>query len=153
MVFLAWFTARTKQLRILLILLLLVSCGIQIHGLQIQKTMRQNSCVLTDFLRKNTQDVIVTDIFFLPMQTPELFRERRWLFVKNGTHLQEAVMSLRKEKIPFSFVRSPHGDFRRIGNESLAELLKQVRIPRKPQKIRLDKTSFLEVEIFPMEHR
>ena len=153
MVPLAWFTARTKQLRLILILLFLISAGFQIHGLQIQKIMRQNACVLSEFLRKNTQDVILTDVFFLPMQTPELFRERRWLFVKDGTELQDAVQLLRERQIPFSFVRSPHGNFRRIGNESLAELLKQVRIPRKPQKIKLDKTSFLEVEIFPMEHR
>lgn len=149
----AWFAARGKAMRLTAILLLLISCGFQIHGLQIQKIMRQNSGVLTGFLRDATGDVIVTDVFFLPMQTPELFRERRWLFVKNGRELLEAVALLREKNMSFDFVRSTDGHFRRIGNDALAELLKQVQIPRKPQKILLNKTRFLEVEVFRMEHR
>ena len=153
MVLQAWFTAKTKQLRLVLILLLQLSTAFQFHGLYTQYVMRQNSCILTDFLKKNTQDVIVTDVFFLPMQTPELFRERRWLFVKEGRELLDAVQLLRDRQQPFTLVRSARGNYRRIGNDILAELLKKCRIPEKPQAIKLDGTDFLNVETFRMEHR
>ena len=153
MVLPAWFAAKTKQLRLVLILLLLLSTAFQFHGLYTQYVMRQNSCILTDFLKKNTQDVIVTDVFFLPMQTPELFRERRWLFVKDGRELLDAVQLLRDRQQPFTLVRSARGNYRRIGNDILAELLKKCRIPEKPQAIKLDGTDFLNVETFRMEHR
>ena len=153
MVLPAWFTAKTKQLRLVLILLLLLSASFQFNGLHAQYIMRQNSGILTDFLKQNTQDVIVTDTFFLPMQTPELFRERRWLFVKDGRELLDAVQLLRDQQQPFTLVRSARGNYRRIGNDTLAELLKRCRIPEKPQALKLNGTAFLNVEIFRMEHR
>jgi hypothetical protein len=150
---LAWFAARDRKTKLVLLILFLISAGFQIHGLRTQYRMRQNSVNLTAFLRENTRDVIVTDIFFLPMQTPELFRERRWLFVKNGQEMLDAVTILRKENLPFTVVRSQHGDFRRIGNETLAELLKVCSVPEKPQSIRLKDTDFLDMEIFQLVHR
>ncbi len=153
MVLLTWFTARSKELKWAALALFLIAAAFQLHGLRTQYLMRRNSCTLTDFLKQNTQDVIVTDIFFLPMQTPELFRERRWLFVKDGKELLDAVQILRAHRKPFTLVRSVHGNYRRIGNDALAELLKKCRVPTRPQALKLDKTAFLEVEIFQLEHR
>ncbi|MBQ7392899.1 MAG: hypothetical protein IJV89_00920 [Lentisphaeria bacterium] len=153
MVLLAWYTARSRTLRKTLLLLFLLSTLIQFHGLQTQYIMRKNSCRLTDFLRENTRDIIVSDVFFLPMQTPELFRERRWLFVKNDQELLDVIRLLQQEKRPFALVRSCHGNYRRVSNRALAELLKIYRVPEKPQAVKLHKTAFLEVEIFQLVPR
>ena len=153
MVPLAWFAARDRKTKLVLLILFFISAGFQLHGLRTQYRMRKNSVLLTEFLRQNTRDVIVTDVFFLPMQTPELFRERRWLFVKNGQEMLDAVRILREKNLPFTMVRSAHGDFRRIGNETLAELLKACAVPEKPQFIRLKDTAFLNMDVFQLVHR
>ena len=147
-VLLAWYAARSGTARAAVCVLFLNSLFFQIGGFFIQHEMRFNSLELADFLRQNTEDVIVSDVFFLPMQTPKLFRERRWLFVKDGRELLEAVELLRAKRQPFALVRSASPEYRRYGNDAVRGLLEKVRVTEPPRRVRLPGTAFLECEVF-----
>ena len=151
-VLLAWFAARSRASRAAVCALFLLAAGFQLHGLRLQRVMRANSLALTDFLRENTDDVIVSDVFFLPMQTPGLFRERRWLFVKDGRELLDAVELLRQKRQPFALVRSTRPEYRRYGNDAVRALLGLVRVTEPPRRSGSPGTAFLDCEIFRIRH-
>jgi len=152
-VLLTWYSARGRGMKTAVLGLFLLSAAFQIFGLHLQYLMRSNSVRLSEFLRENTEDVIVSDVYFLPMQTPARFFDRRWLFVKDGRALFEAAKLLREKKQSFALVRSAHPGYRRYDNPAIAEFLKLARISGPPRKIRLPGTSFLEIEVFPAEPR
>ena len=147
-VFLAWYAARSRAARAAVCGLFLFSMFFQWYGICLQRQMRARSLELADFLRKNTEDVIVSDVFFLPMQTPKLFRERRWLFVKDDRELLDAVELLRAKRQPFALVRSANPEYRRYGNDAVRGLLEKIRVTEPPRRVRLPGTAFLECEVF-----
>ncbi len=150
----ALYAARRMRAFRLLAVLLMLSVGIQLCGWGALRTMKENSTRLSSFLREETGPVVVSDVYFLPMQTPRLFEEKRWLYVADDAALAELLKLLQRESCrEFSLVVSVSNQYRRLSNPALRELLAKAEIVRPPATLRLPGTGFLEMRVFDFRLR
>ena len=89
------------------------------------------------------EQTVLTDIFFIPEQTPELLFEKDILEITDRRQLETALEHLRSSG-KNSFILMLSQKFRRIDNESIAYLMQHSQIISEPQKLQLN----CEQEIF-----
>ncbi len=108
-----WFPA------VLLAAVLLQAAGERqlIHG-------NLRSLEYTAALRRSGPEVVVSDVFFLPELAPQLFFEKKWLFVKSDAELDAVLTRLREAGVgEFTLVLSPV--FSRLSLEARQRLVRQ----------------------------
>lgn len=150
----SWYAARRLRALPLFVLLLLAAAGWQLHGYRTLTLMKENSARLTAGLREATAPVVVSDVYFLPMQTPQLLPDKEWLFVRDDAALTALLSHLKVQRVGnFSLVVSREDRYRRISNAALQKFLREVEITGPPLLIELDGTSFLNVAVFPCRFR
>ena len=91
------------------------------------------------------EQTVLTDIFFIPEQTPELLFEKDILEITDRRQLETALDHLRTSGRN-SFILMLSQKFRRIDNESIAYLMQHSQIISEPQKLQL--TGEQEIFIF-----
>lgn len=133
----------------LLMILGVISFGIQLGGWRALTLMTENSAKLTLALQNRTTPVILSDIYFLPEQTPELFFTKEWLYLADD---RQAELFLAQEKLPerASLVVSRTNHFRSLSNHAIEKILKRYRVIGAPHIVELPGTTFLNVAIFTL---
>ena len=150
----ALYAAQRMRAAGLMVVLLVLSVGIQVCGWRALRMMKENSMRLSTFLQEETGPVVVSDVYFLPMQTPRLFAEKRWLYVSDDHAMAELLRQLRRESCrEFSMVVSVSDQYRRVSNPALRKLLEDAEIVRAPVTLSLPGTSFLEMRVFDFRLR
>jgi hypothetical protein len=131
--------------------LLAISLLIQAGGWRALAIMKRNSAELTQALER-LPETIISDVYFLPMQTPRVFFSRHWLYVTTESQLSELLATLRAGGVRrFALAVSRHDAYRRLPNAALRQLLTQVRPASPPVVVALPGTSFLDVALFEFE--
>ena len=128
---------------------LLIAVLLQLCGVTALHTMKTNNRMLTEFLAEKTEYVVVSDLYFLPMQTPERFFDRRWLYVSGDDDLPVLLESLAAGNVKkMDLIVSQNPSYRALSNGALQTLLRQWRVTAPPEVISLPGTAFLEVAVF-----
>lgn len=142
----AW---RLRKFRIPLAVLALAAAGQQGYGLWLQRNVKCEAAELTGLLRCATPrgGMIMTDAFFLPELTPELFFEREIRFVRNDAAFLAALKAERGDR-PITLVLGT-GPWRRIGNDALRTALPKLRFSAPPQTPDFGYAPYLRVQIAP----
>ncbi len=151
---LALYAARRMHAVRAWVVLVILSVAIQCFGWRSLRVMKVNSARLSGFLQRETGPVVVSDVYFLPMQTPRLFENKRWLYAADDTALAVLLKQLRREAcMEFSLVTSVAGRYRRLSNRALRQLLAEAEIIRTPCTVELHGTAFLEMRVFAFRLR
>ncbi len=108
--------------------LALATVGIQGYGLLLLKEVKAESAGLTAELRRAGAgtELMLTDAFFLPEMTPELFFERPIRLIRDDAALDDALVMLRERGVSrvLLVLSTTH---RRISNPALARALQRLR--------------------------
>ena len=89
---------------------------------------------------------MISDLFFLPEQTPQLFFEKRWLFVKDDASAAELPALLARHGVREAvLVLSPR--FRNLSDEALRRLLASMPLTAPPERFQAPVSGFLELFI------
>ncbi len=120
---------------------------LELHvGFPALKAVAQESAAATQAIRQTHGDAVVSDVFFLPEQTPQLFFERKWFFVKSGDRIPELIEIFKKQNIrDFTLVLSPK--WRVIGDAELKLLLDAAPSLREIRHLPGRESGFLELLI------
>jgi hypothetical protein len=141
--------ARRMRLFRLLVVLLTLSTLLQIHGWRTLALMKENTAMLESTLRREAGPVAVTDVYFLPLQTPRLFFEKEWLFAANDRSADYIRAHLRSRGIDqFTLIVAADPGYRRLSNPALKKLTAGAKLEVAPVSVKLPGTKFLEVHIF-----
>ncbi len=141
--------ARRMRVGRLLVVLLGLATLLQIHGWRTLALMKENTAILESTLRREAGPVVVTDVYFLPLQTPRLFFEQEWLFAANDRSADYIRARLHSRGIDrFTLVVAADANFRRLSNEALKNLTAGAQIEAAPVSVKLPGTKFLEIHIF-----
>jgi len=126
---------------------------IQFCGLEALKKANDTSAQMTSFLSKNSSRVIVTDLFFMPEMTPEIFSQKCWLFVKDASQVDAVTRLLRENRVTdFSLITST-GQFRRIDDDGLKKLF-ALSVEQTPIQIfKAPAGNFLDFALVPVKMR
>lgn len=95
---------------------------IEIWGFTTLRTVTRENRAAEEFIAGFPSQVVVSDIFFLPEQTPRLFFSRQWLGIENDADGEALLHHLEERGVDrFTLVLSPR--FRRISDATLAKIL------------------------------
>ena len=95
---------------------------IQLWGFTALAAVTHENRAAEDFLEAFPGEIIVSDVFFLPEQTPRLLFSRLWLGLENDDTCDALTARLRESGVSrFTLVLSPR--FRRISDAALGRLL------------------------------
>ena len=137
---------RSRAVQTGIVLTLAAAFGLEFHGLQMLHAVSGESAEITAAIRETPGETVVSDVFFLPEQTPELFFERKWLFVKSSSQIPELLAVLRAGKVrEFTLVLSPTR--RRIDDAHLQMLLTAAPPTRPVRELPGRKSGFLALLI------
>lgn len=148
----ARYAARARSRRVWTLFYLGIGLGVLIQGAGLIALKKANDTAadMTAFLRQNSDNVIVSDLFFLPEMTPELFNQKCWLFIQNPDQLDDLIRLLKTNRIEeFSLVTS-NGKFRRLDDDSMRKLLA---LSRQKTDIKIFKApcgSFMDFALVPI---
>lgn len=120
------------------------SLALQLFGLRTLFGVTEETARLTAKLRSMAPEVVISDLFFLPEQTPQLFFEKRWLFVKNDEAAAELPVLLARHGIREAvLVLSPR--FRNLSDGALRRLLTSLPLAAPPERFAAPVSGFLEL--------
>lgn len=120
------------------------SLALQLFGLRTLFGVTEETARLTAKLRSMAPEVVISDLFFLPEQTPQLFFEKRWLFVKNDEAAAELPALLARHGIREAvLVLSPR--FRNLSDGALRRLLTSLPLAAPPERFAAPVSGFLEL--------
>lgn len=120
------------------------SLAFQLFGLWTLFGVTGETARLTGRLRSMAPEVVISDLFFLPEQTPQLFFEKRWLFVKNDEAAAELPALLARHGIREAvLVLSPR--FRNLSDDALRRLLTALPLAAEPERFPAPVSGFLEL--------
>lgn len=118
---------------------------IQLSGLVALKKANDTSAEMTAFLRQNSTHVIVSDLFFIPEMTPEIFNCKCWLFVKDPSQIDALTRLLRRDRLDeFTFITSTDMRFRRLDDPAIKRLLAMSSEPPQIKLFKAPAGSFLD---------
>ena len=122
------------------------SLAIELFGLRALAGVTEETARLTGTLRAMKPEVVISDLFFLPEQTPQLFFEKRWLFVKDDASAAELPALLARHGVREAvLVLSPR--FRNLSDEALRRLLASMPLTAPPERFQAPVSGFLELFI------
>lgn len=126
------------------IVLFSISLLIQVKGVANLFLMKNNVAIMNDHLEK-ANEVIVSDIFWLPAENPRLFYNKKFMQVNSGQELEKLVELMKRNNVrTFTLVLSKDINYRRITNDDIKRLLNKITID-KPVALDLPGTDFLSV--------
>lgn len=126
------------------IVLFSISLLIQVKGVANLFLMKNNVAIMNDHLEK-ANEVIVSDIFWLPTENPRLFYSKKFMQVNSGQELEKFVELMKRNNVrTFTMVLSKDINYRRITNDDIKRLLTKITI-EKPVALDLPGTDFLSV--------
>ncbi|MHB9138834.1 MAG: hypothetical protein ACYC4Q_05475 [Victivallaceae bacterium] len=130
----------------ILVLLFALSLFIQIKGVSNLFLMKNNVAQMNRQLEK-ANEIIVSDIFWLPTENPGLFFNKKFMQVNSGRDLEKFVDLMRQNNVrAFTLVLAKELRYIKLTNEDLKLLLTKVYID-KPVMLDLPGTDFLSVKI------
>ena len=126
------------------ILLFSISLLIQVKGVKNLFLMKNNVAIMNNHL-ENANEVIVSDIFWLPAENPRLFYSKKFMQVNSGQDLEKFVELMRRNNVrAFTLVLSKNINYRRITNDDIKRLLAKITID-KPVLLDLPGTDFMSI--------
>ncbi len=132
----------------LLLMLTALSLSIQARGITNLFIMKNNSRKLINAVSEHTDDVIVSDVFWLVTQTAPLYFRRRHMQFKNYRQLEAILRLLKTRKIRrFSLIFAESPAYHTLKNDEKRALLKRVVIVQPPHVVKLPGTKFLNIII------
>ncbi|MBR7108183.1 MAG: hypothetical protein IKC89_07210 [Lentisphaeria bacterium] len=124
---------RVKQ--ILLITLCAAGITLQYWGFQTLYISSHHSAALEKHLAALPEKTVVSDVFFLPEQTPRLFFTKQCLEVVSNEQLSSAIAYLHHRQINEFILILGRNQFRRMDNTVLKQLLERYPVCAPPQEI------------------
>lgn len=135
--------SRQRLIQLGAILIAAAALLLEFDGIRKLKTVAGEGAAVTRAIRATPGEVVLSDVFFLPEQTPQLFFERKWLFIKSGADIPELLELLRASRVrEFTLVLSPY--WRQIDDDALRILLKAAPPTREIRRLKGEKSGFLE---------
>ncbi len=129
-----------------ILLLGVLSAAIQCFGVVTLVRVCRESAALTETLRQEKEQVVLTDVFFLPEQTPQLFREKKWLYLDEDDDVALVLTRLRENHVNEALlVLSPN--HRMLSDEALRQLLAEAPLLAPPEEFHAPASGFLELYI------
>ena len=126
------------------ILLLSISLLIQVKGVANLFLMKNNVAMMNNHL-ENANEVIVSDIYWLPAENPRLFYNKKFMQVNSGQELEKFVELMKRNNVrTFTLVLAKDINYRRITNDDIKRLLTKISID-KPVALDLPGTDFLSI--------
>ena len=126
------------------ILLLSISLLIQVKGVANLFLMKNNVAMMNNHL-ENANEVIVSDIYWLPAENPRLFYNKKFMQVNSGQELEKFVELMKRNNVrTFTLVLAKDINYRRITNDDIKRLLAKISID-KPVALDLPGTDFLSI--------
>ena len=130
----------------ILILFFALSLSIQTKGVSNLFLMKNNVALMNRQLEK-ANEIIVSDIFWLPTENPGLFFNKKFMQVNSGRDLEKFVDLMRQNNVrTFTLVLAKELRYIKLTNDDLKQLLSKVYID-KPVLLDLPGTDFLSVKI------
>lgn len=134
---------RKRMLQLGAVLTVAAALLLEFSGIQKLKDVATEGAAVTDVIRATPGRVVLSDVFFLPEQTPQLFFERQWLYIKSGKDIPKLLELLRSHKVDeFTLILSPY--WRTIDEASLRLLLEATPPTREIRRLKGEKSGFLE---------
>ncbi len=141
-----------RRFRFLFGVLAALSIGMELYGIVLLGNVKRESVALTGELFKRSEhaDVILTDAFFLPEMTPELFFARPVWFVRDGNALRMAFERLQEihKRDVILVVSRTHS---RLTPADLRDCGAFFRFKSPPELLKSSAASFLSVAVAPLE--
>lgn len=112
----------------------LLLCGLaaQLWALCALYDVSHRTRTLEEKLLKTSENVVVSDVFFLPEMTPRVMCNKLWLETTDASRTERLLAFLKAGKIDrFTLVLSPR--YRRLPNAALAALLEKYRPVGEPE--------------------
>ena len=135
---------RGRMLRLIPATALFFSLAISLFGMWTLFGVAGETAHLTGKLRALAPEVVISDLFFLPEQTPQLFFEKRWLFVKDDAAAAELPALLARHGVRHAtLVLSPR--FRNLSDDALRRLLTALPLAAPPERFPAPVSGFLEL--------
>ncbi len=132
------------KITVLGILLLSISLLIQVKGVANLFLIKNNVAMMNNHL-ENANEVIVSDIFWLPTENPRLFYNKKFMQVNSGQDLEKFIELMKRNNVrTFTLVMSRNGNYRKITNDDIKRLLTKITID-KPVQLDLPGTDFLSI--------
>lgn len=130
------------------VLLVLLSLLIQVKGVANLFLMKTNMQYLNLEIAK-TNEIIVSDIFWLPTVNAKQFYQKKFLQYNSGEDLNAIIKRLKEQRIKaFSIVLAKSEMYRKLNGSDLKKILTQVEICQ-PETVNLPGTNFMSVFIVP----
>lgn len=105
-------------------------------------------------LEAGTSDIVLTDVFFLPEMTPELWGKRRFLYVRGDEFLPKALDALRRSGATrFDIVLSPESQFGTLSPSALRWMDEVLAPDGDVVRLRATPNSFMNFDIYPTRFR
>lgn len=105
-------------------------------------------------LARATEDVVLTDVFFLPEMTPQLWGRRRFLYVRSDAELPRALEAIRRSgERRFDVVLTPESQYGTLTPRALRWLDGATEADGDPIRCRTSPGSFLNFDVYPTRLR
>ena len=129
-----------------LVLFFVLSLFIQTKGVSNLFLMKNNVALMNRQLEK-ANEIIVSDIFWLPAENPGLFFNKKFMQVNSGRDLEKFVELMRRNNVrAFTLVLAKNDRYIKLTNDDLKQLLTKVYID-KPIMLDLPGTDFLSIKV------
>ncbi len=123
-----------KKRRLFPVLFAGLSILLQLMGVRALFGTAENAAAIRMAVQESPVEVVVSDVFFLPEMTPELFFEKRWLYVKDDAALRDLPQLLNEAGVRvFTFRLSRR--FRSISDWGLAAFLDACPLQSQPRPV------------------
>ena len=133
--------------------LLVIAAVQQLYGVMLRETMKDRTAELAHELDRLTKPVVVSDVFFLPMLTPERFFDRQWLYLNDDSRVPLLLERLKRSGVrEFSFIVTADTAYRRLSNDGMAQLLREAEV-LSMEEMELPSADFLNGYVFTMRLR
>lgn len=128
--------------------LILVALALQVLGIRLLFGVAEDVARAEATLSALEPEVVVSDVFFLPEQTPRLFYGKQWLHVKQDADIDALVALLREKKVKhFILVLSGLPNFRQLSDAGLKRLFEAAPPSARPFALSAPGSGFMELRI------
>jgi hypothetical protein len=132
--------------RIMFIVLAFLSLAIQIKGVDNLFLMKNNVKTMNQKIASLSDEVIISDVFWLVPENPTLYFKHKFMQFKNAGELSSLLDVLRTKKVSkFTMIIARTGAYRSLKEQELKAILAKLKILRRPELIRLSGSDFLDI--------
>lgn len=142
--------ARMKKSVALAVALILAALTLQAIGIRSLFGVAEDVARAEETIIQNSSLHIVSDVFFLPEQTPRAFSRfnARWFYLKNDSRIDELLSMLRSHGVKeFTLILSPSPNFRQLSDDGVRRLLGENPVPPRVLVLPAPGSQFMELLI------